>query len=261
MKRFVLFLLVAATLAAHAQGFVCGKVEAGLVQLTAASLYSVTTPGFDLNTVPEVQANSCSSDKPFFFSLAAPEGSYRVTVVLGGDRGATTTVWAEARRLMLEKVPTKPGGSASLVFDINVRMPEIAGDTMHRVKLKPREIGNLDWDNKLTLEFNGDHPSFRSIRIEPIKKPVPPLTSRKLGCVRSMPMSASPTSTFFPWWPAVFADVAPTKPARCRAIDARAATLRSEALDERLRTPRWPRALPRCGRCQARALVAPATLR
>jgi lysophospholipase L1-like esterase len=37
------------------------------------------------------------------------------------------------------------------------------------VKLKPREVGNLDWDTKLTLEFNGDNPSFRSITIEPIK--------------------------------------------------------------------------------------------
>jgi lysophospholipase L1-like esterase len=169
MKRFVLFLLAAATLAAHAQEFDCGKAKAGFVQLTAASVYSATTPGFDLNTVPEVQAKSCSSDKPFFFSLAVPEGSYRVTVVLGGDRAATTTVWAEARRLMLEKTATKPGGSVSHTFDVNVRMPEIAGDTLHRVKLKPREIGNLDWDHKLTLEFNGDHPGFRSIRIEPIK--------------------------------------------------------------------------------------------
>jgi len=32
-------------------------------------------------------------------------------------------------------------------------------------------VGNLDWDNKLTLEFNGDHPSFRSIAVKPIKEP------------------------------------------------------------------------------------------
>ena len=37
-----------------------------------------------------------------------------------------------------------------------------------QVKLKPRELGILDWDHKLTLEFNGDHPSVRSIDIEPI---------------------------------------------------------------------------------------------
>jgi lysophospholipase L1-like esterase len=49
-----------------------------------------------------------------------------------------------------------------------VRVPAIAGDAAHSVRLKPREVGNLDWDAKLTLEFNGDHPSFRKLRIEPI---------------------------------------------------------------------------------------------
>jgi lysophospholipase L1-like esterase len=28
----------------------------------------------------------------------------------------------------------------------------------------------MDWDTKLTLEFNGEHPSFRSIQIEPVKE-------------------------------------------------------------------------------------------
>ena len=72
---------------------------------------------------------------------------------------------------MLDKVTTNPNGSARRSFDTNVRVPEIAGDANHVVKRKPREIGNLDWDNKLTLEFNGDHPSFRSISIEPVKEP------------------------------------------------------------------------------------------
>jgi lysophospholipase L1-like esterase len=72
---------------------------------------------------------------------------------------------------MLEKVFVKAKASVTRTFDVNVRVPEIAGDVTHRVKLKPREIGNLDWDNKLTLEFNGDHPSFRSLTIEPINEP------------------------------------------------------------------------------------------
>ena len=171
MKRILLLVLVASALAAHAQKFVCGHAKAGSVQLAATSLYTATTPGFDLNTVPEIAAKSCYSDKPFFFSMALPEGSYRVTLVLGADQASTTTVWAEARRLMLEKVFTKPKGSITRSFDTNVRVPEIAGDATHRVKLKPREVGNPDWDTKLTLEFNGEHPSFRSLLIEPIKEP------------------------------------------------------------------------------------------
>jgi lysophospholipase L1-like esterase len=77
-------------------------------------------------------------------------------------------VRAEGRRLMLEKVPTEPNASLTRSFDTNVRYPEIAGNPANVVKLKDREQGILNWDHKLTLEFNGDHPSVRSISIEPI---------------------------------------------------------------------------------------------
>ncbi|MDW5266887.1 MULTISPECIES: rhamnogalacturonan acetylesterase [Acidobacteriaceae] len=158
--------------AAHAQKFLCGASKSGETTLISSSAYTETTPGFDLETAPVVSAKSCSSDKPFFFSAAVPEGSYRVTVVLGSNKASTTTVWAEARRLMLEKIPTGAGVSTKHTFDVNVRYPEFtdAVGTVQHVHLKPREIGNMDWDHKLTLEFNGDNPSVRSITIEPIKK-------------------------------------------------------------------------------------------
>lgn len=168
MKQAVLLLFLVVAVASPAQTFVCGKSHASATQLTASSIYSVTTPGFDLQTIPRIESKSCSSEKPFFFSIALPEGSYRVTVKLGGAQHSTTTVWAEARRLMLEKVAVKANGSVTRKFDVNVRVPIIAGDASHTVRLKPREVGNLDWDAKLTLEFNGDHPSFRELRIEPI---------------------------------------------------------------------------------------------
>jgi len=170
MKRIPIFVLVACALAAHGQKFVCGAADAGSVQLTDASRYSAKTPGFDVTTAPEVTANSCFSDKPFFFSAALPEGSYRVTVAFGGVQASTTTVWAESRRLMVEKLFTKANASRSITFDTNVRVPEIGGDATHHVKLKPREIGSLNWDEKLTLEFNGNHPSIRSITIQPIRE-------------------------------------------------------------------------------------------
>ncbi|GGG74564.1 rhamnogalacturonan acetylesterase [Edaphobacter dinghuensis] len=157
---------------AHAQKFICGT-KSGYTSLTTASAYTEATPGFDLSTTPAVSQGSCSSDKPFFFSATVPEGSYRVTVVLGSDQASITTVWAEARRLMLEKISTQPNASAKHTFDVNVRYPEFtdAVGTVQHVHLKPRERnGNMDWDHKLTLEFNGDNPSVRSITIEPIKK-------------------------------------------------------------------------------------------
>ena len=170
MKQIALVFLLAIAIASPAQTFVCGKSHTGGTLLTAGSIYSATAPGFDLQTLPQIDSRSCSSEKPFFFSVALPEGSYRVTVKLGGAQPSTTTIWAEARRLMLEKVAVKADGSVTRKFDVNVRVPAIAGDVSRTVHLKPREVGNLNWDTKLTLEFNGNHPSFRELRIEPIQE-------------------------------------------------------------------------------------------
>jgi lysophospholipase L1-like esterase len=104
----------------------------------------------------------------FYFSVPLPEGNYRVTTVLGGKDASVITVRAEARRLMIEKLPVKAGGSVTRSFDVNLRVADFIkpDGTAGRVRLKSREIGNLDWDPKLTLEFNGTNPSFRSITIE-----------------------------------------------------------------------------------------------
>jgi lysophospholipase L1-like esterase len=123
--------------------------------------------GFDLQPAPAVAGGACSSDKPFFFSAGAGDGDYKVTVVLGGDKASTTTVRAESRRLLVFEKPVAAKGSDTETFVINVRIAAIAG-LDQQVRLKPREIGALDWDNKLTLEFNGEHPSVRAITVEPV---------------------------------------------------------------------------------------------
>ena len=41
-----------------------------------------------------------------------------------------------------------------------------------KVRLKAREHAYLHWDNKLTLEFNGEDPKVRSIEISPAAKDV-----------------------------------------------------------------------------------------
>jgi lysophospholipase L1-like esterase len=136
--------------------------------LSTTSRFTDATAGFDLLPSPAGEGKACTSDKPFFFSVPIPEGNYRITVVLGGPQTSVTTVRAEGRRLLLEKIDTQPNESITKSFDTNVRYPEIAGEPDNKVKLKPREFGILNWDHKLTLEFNGDHPSVRSIDIEPI---------------------------------------------------------------------------------------------
>jgi lysophospholipase L1-like esterase len=148
--------------------YACGPANRMFATLSPTSRFTDTTAGFDLLDSPTVQAGFCTSDKPFFFSVPIPEGSYRVTVVLGGPQPSVTTVRAEGRRLMLAKIRAGANDSVTKTFDTNVRYPEINGDPEDKVKLKPRELGILNWDHKLTLEFNGDHPSIRSIDIEPI---------------------------------------------------------------------------------------------
>lgn len=155
------------------------------IHLTAASIYntapahSAVAPefGFDLGTLPSsFGAGSCSSVQPFYFSIAGSDGNYQVTIVLGGPIASTTTVRAESRRLLIDQMEVKAKHSRRVVFNVNVRTPSIfssggthlADGPVSQVSLKPREIGALDWDDKLTLEFNGNHPSVRSISIRPI---------------------------------------------------------------------------------------------
>ena len=146
----------------------------GVETLGVDSLYKDGGAGFDLATAPQrITGGACSSDKPFFFSIAAVDGDYQVTLTLGGPQASRTTVKAESRRLMVDKLVLKAGRSQEVVFNVNVRTAKIAGapagaDT---VRFKPREIGILEWDNKLTLEFNGENPSVRSIAIQKIDVP------------------------------------------------------------------------------------------
>jgi len=166
--------------------YACSATNAasGAIILSGTSLYRDATSnhagdppyGFDLNTVPtSFDGGSCSSVKPFFFSIGARDGNYRVTLVLGGPGSSIATVRAESRRLFVDQLSVKAGGSRRVVFVVNIRTPEInaaggspATGPFAQVRLKAREIGALDWDHRLTLEFNGDNPSVRSISIKPV---------------------------------------------------------------------------------------------
>jgi lysophospholipase L1-like esterase len=121
--------------------------------------------GFDLGARPTAGGEFVTSDKPFFFSVAAPEGNYLVTVTFGGPEASDTTVKAESRRLMLQSVRAPAGKTETRSFTINVRRPELPGGA--RVRLKAREGPYLHWDDKLTLEFSGPRPVVRSIEVAP----------------------------------------------------------------------------------------------
>ena len=117
--------------------------------------------GYDVLPAPDKK----NPNEPFYFSVKVADGNYRVRVVLGSKKKAgETTVRAEGRRLMVHNCATKKGKTETFEFVVNKRSPQI--DEKNRVKLKDREKGYLAWDDRLTLEFNGDAPVVQSIHIE-----------------------------------------------------------------------------------------------
>ncbi len=152
--------------------FGSGPVRDQHTRVTAETIYSAERGyGFDLGTSP------AAGGQPFFFSVAVPEGNYRVTVTFGdATAGSDNTVKAESRQLMLERVTTKPGEFITRSFLVNVRNPAFAGPPPNApggsaVVLNERETGLLRWDDKLTLEFNGVAPKVAAVALAPAVVP------------------------------------------------------------------------------------------
>ena len=148
-----------------------GASDKIITRVTPATIYSAQTGyGFNEGALKMAQGESISSDKPFLFSVAVPEGNYNVKVTLGSANAASdTTVKAEQRRLMLQNVKTAPGQFVTRTFTVNVHTPAIRGNE-RSVGLKPGEKGPplaANWDDKLTLEFNGTNPSVTALEITP----------------------------------------------------------------------------------------------
>jgi len=145
--------------------------------------FGFTVTAVDVGGAEPLRAHAVASERPFFFSVRVPEGNYRVTVTLGDMAEATaTTVKAESRRLMLEKVVTAPGEFVTRTFVVNVRgfhlpPPPKNAPGGDQVLLDSWEKANgpaglvLDWDDKLTLEFDpaaaGARVCLEAIEISP----------------------------------------------------------------------------------------------
>ncbi|WP_228446285.1 rhamnogalacturonan acetylesterase [Chryseobacterium sp. 18068] len=114
-----------------------------------------------------------TNDKPFYFSVAIPEGNYDIQLKLGDSKGTSeTTVRVENRRLMLNDVKTKQGEIVEKQITVHVKDSIIRnqnGVEIGIVKLKPRERKYLHWDNLLTIEFNDKAPKVCSVIIQPNK--------------------------------------------------------------------------------------------
>ena len=140
------------------------KVKDGYIRISAADLFTAEKGyGYDLQPVPEDKSTA-----PFFFSVSVPDGNYRITALIGSKaRRAETSLRGESRRLFFENQQTKKGELKSCVFTINKRTPKISDQ--EAVKIKPRECFKLNWDDKLTLEFNGSAPALSELIIERVE--------------------------------------------------------------------------------------------
>ena len=144
MRKLVLMLLAAfLTLGVEAQTYrfdftPSKKAKEGYTKITPADRFTQASGyGYDFVASPDGKSNT-----PFFFSVAVPDGNYRVTAVVGNKRVAgMTTVRGESRRLFFENVATKKGETQTCVFVINKRNTHISDK--EDVRIKPRERGKL----------------------------------------------------------------------------------------------------------------------
>jgi len=153
-----------------------GRAAAGYRQVLPTAVYSpaagygfdfgTTVTGVDRGGKDALASDFVTSRQPFYFSVAVPEGNYNVTVTLGDMKGASSNfIKAESRRLLLETTATRPGQLVTQTWTINVKNRRIAGGG--EVSLKPRELTKLDWDDKLTLEFDGVPSALVALDVTP----------------------------------------------------------------------------------------------
>ena len=170
MKKPILFLiglLIAISSSAQTYRFDFtdpkhSKPRENYVRVTPNDMYSPEKGyGYDL-----LEAPVSGKTNPFFFSVDLPGGNYLVTAVIGNNKTpGETTLRGESRRLFFENVPTKKGEYKTCKFVVNKYDTEIKdGDEIKNIKNGSRN--RLNWDNKLTLEFNGESPQLAYLEIE-----------------------------------------------------------------------------------------------
>ncbi len=156
-----------------------GTTAAGYTTVKSSVIYSEQTgygfeKGASVNMVDRGGSNTVSdgfvtSKKPFYFSIKIPEGNYNVKLTLGDKEGTSdAAIRAECRRMMVNRIKTKKGELTTVYFTLHIRDSIIrTSNGNSKVRLKPRERNYFHWDNKLTLEFNGEEPKIAAIEITP----------------------------------------------------------------------------------------------
>ena len=180
---FIASLLTAQTLPATSFRFYfgTGAKDASYISVKPETKFSYQTGyGFSQGSVVKMVTRKgkdplsntfVTGEHPFYFSVKLPEGNYDVQLVLGDIAGSSaTTVRAENRRLFLQHITTHKKQLSIQKFTVHIRdslIRDADGKLTGKVRLKPREITYLHWDNMLTLEFSDSMPKLCSVTITP----------------------------------------------------------------------------------------------
>lgn len=153
-------------------------MPAVLSMLAAAAQPAACSPTlWRVNGPPQAGEQAVIHESDGAISLPMAEGNWLVSLDLGSDEhGAVTTIKAENRRLMLDRIPSAKGQHVLRRFVVHVHdaalgpVPANAPGSDH-VRLTPTQAAQRNWDGKLTLEILGPGASVRSLRVEPAHVP------------------------------------------------------------------------------------------
>ncbi|MEZ0452475.1 rhamnogalacturonan acetylesterase [Sphingobacterium thalpophilum] len=180
MKRFILtvgLFIISRSVAISAEQilreFTFGEGKTGTSTVLKKAMPYADSRGYgfefltERNVSIDQKRKRLFSEKPFYFSVKLPEGNYRITVSYRGLQNGIyhSTVRSESRRLQIENQQVLPQESLEKAFIVHVKDPKIVSGG--RVALKSRELQKLDWDNRLTLEFQQTN-CIAAIRVETV---------------------------------------------------------------------------------------------
>lgn len=179
LMKVSLLLLFSATSLAASTVFEFGlSNSASSVQQSDVQVNNISTAliydadrgfGFDFDSAKQSRFTQAAviAEQSLYFSVRLPEGRYQVDLSLGSELAdSTTTLKAESRRLMLNQVHVPKGQTLTRTIVLDVRSPVISAS--QQITLKDRELNELNWDNKLTLEFAA-HSAIKRIKITAVK--------------------------------------------------------------------------------------------
>lgn len=152
-----------------------GPVAAGYTQVKSNTKFSESLGyGFESGSVSSVdrlwdddlKTDFLTAKGEMIFSVVLPQGNYEVTFIFGdGENESETTVWAENRKLIFDRVTTAGGVFSSQTVSLR-RMEKKSVDGSVTMSLKDRENGYRTWDNKLTFTITGKSPAVAGIEIK-----------------------------------------------------------------------------------------------